>query len=1251
MSRLTTTLKSGLKWLLIMLAIVLLLVVVLVSAVLVALRSDAGTAWVLEQIPGLETTDARGSLLGEWQAGQLLWQGYGVKLDIASPLIDWSPTCLFRKDFCLDRLEAAALDVTMASTATDQGDSDGGPVALPNIALPLNIDIRSVELGPFHYNGTLVWDSLTLATAGGGSDFHIREFALHREEVAVALDGRVETRGDWPLAINVDLTLPPPYGDRWHVQGDLRGSVRDLRASLSSSGYLDGQLEAELRPLDPSLPASLELNSDAFLALDTLPQTLTLGNWTLTGQGNLANGYRINTRARLPGLQGPVDMSLSGRVTPEAASDLQLSLTGPSAMGDGQAELTAAGDLTWQDGLVAEASVVMEAFPWYSLLPQVEPPPVTIRSLEANGRFAGNEYQASLDMDASGPMGDASLATRVDGDLESVRLTELTMTTGAGKLQGNAEVGFASQLSWQADLMLDSFNPGFWVPRATASINGSVTTRGELGQDGNPDFNASWDLQGQWQDAPLASHGELTAKAGQWQIPEILAAIGDNRLTASGELRDPLSPSGQLSVQGTLALPEPGIIVPGLAGEIDATIALSGPIRLPAGNLELSATGVAWQDQVRIAALELVAGLDESQALEARLEATSLQAGGQTVEQLQADLGGTLDDHRLTVSAQHSAAVVDAVLSGAWLTGDDGGRWQGQLASSEVQLIGPEQTWRLQEPAALNYASQTLTLGSHCWRWQDSTLCAGEQTLFPDTALNLEISQLPASTLAPLLPENVRWDAMINGTLDMALAEAGPRGSVRLSAGPGSVEVAVDEAQQTLDYDTLTASLDLEPEGATVALRLDGPDVGALAVDLVVDPNAANRPTSGTFSLEGFDLAVVGALLEIEDLAGQIAGSGRLEGPLLGPQVYGQLALADGRLVDDRLPIPIQDLALQVNFNGSQADLDGSWKSNGTGTGEIGGSLDWTGEPRLNMTLTGNRLPLFLEPYAELAVSPDLQIEFIEGELSIAGRIAIPSGRIEVRELPEQAVAVSEDEVIVGAEAEEDSPLALAMDVTVVVGEEKVTFEGFGVTGELEGELQIGNQMDTRGALRMVNGRYAAFGQELELRRARLVFVGPVGEPYVDIEAIRRVDDVLAGIRLSGPAREPETTIFSEPAMSQNEALSYLVLGRPLQSQGDQTSVSRMALSLGLKQASGLTRGIGETFGIQDLTLEAQGSGEDAAVVASGYLTEDLSIRYGVGLFEPVTTVALRYDLGRRVYIEAASGLAASLDIFYNRNF
>jgi translocation and assembly module TamB len=250
-------------------------------------------------------------------------------------------------------------------------------------------------------------------------------------------------------------------------------------------------------------------------------------------------------------------------------------------------------------------------------------------------------------------------------------------------------------------------------------------------------------------------------------------------------------------------------------------------------------------------------------------------------------------------------------------------------------------------------------------------------------------------------------------------------------------------------------------------------------------------------------------------------------------------------------------------------------------------------------------------------------------------------------------VSVSEDEVIVGQQAEESAGPPVNLNITVVVGEDQVSFNGFEVTGNLKGTLRIGNDLNTRGSLRLIDGRYEAYGQELELRRARLIFTGPLTEPYVDIEAIRRVGTVIAGIRLSGPVTEPRTEVFSEPDMPQTDALSYLILGKPpgAPSQGGEGQMRNAAISLGLNQAAGLTRSVGEELGIEELTLETQGSGTDSAVVASGYLTDELSVRYGVGIFEPFTTVALRYDLGRYFYLEAASGLASSLDIFYTRDF
>ena len=120
--------------------------------------------------------------------------------------------------------------------------------------------------------------------------------------------------------------------------------------------------------------------------------------------------------------------------------------------------------------------------------------------------------------------------------------------------------------------------------------------------------------------------------------------------------------------------------------------------------------------------------------------------------------------------------------------------------------------------------------------------------------------------------------------------------------------------------------------------------------------------------------------------------------------------------------------------------------------------MAWEAEPSVEVRLTGDRLPFNYEPYAQVELVPDITIAYEGGDLSVSGNLNVPRGTIEIRELPAQAVSVSEDEVIVGAEEKEGGLRTLNMDVTVVVGEDEVSFSGFGVTGNLEGDTAYRQQ-------------------------------------------------------------------------------------------------------------------------------------------------------------------------------------------------
>ncbi|SHK38056.1 translocation and assembly module TamB [Marinobacter antarcticus] len=1234
-------------WLLLLLGLLVLLPVVLVAAALLVLRSETGTAWVIEQIPGLEVVNDRGSLFGTWQADRLQWRGYGVDVAAEFPLIDWSPSCLFDLQFCLETLHIKQLDVNIQPSAEAQGPAED--LSLPGLELPLGLRVNDVRLGTFTFNGSKVWDRFELDAGGSGADWKLERVYYQLDDYTVVASGRVETRRDWPVNLEVNAKLPPPYGDTWTIGLALSGSVRDLALAGQSRGYLDAALEGKVEPLASNLPARLRVTSETFLAAEALPATLVLNDWFVEAAGSLQSGFKTTAQATLPGTEGPVYLTLSGLVTTAEARDIRLELSAKSGAEKSKADtpsktVVVTGNTQWQDGLSAEAKFQLRQFPWYSLVPGLDEPPVALRKLDGEASWRDGRYQANLTAEVDGAQGPAELSTSIDGDASRARLTELSAVTGAGSLSGEGALDFSGPLSWQAALELVDFNPGYWVPVLEASLSGEVSTKGQLTDGAVPAMEASWDLKGQWRSSPTVAAGRLDTSTGDWVVPQLKLVIGDNRLDGSGKW------GKELQANLDLKLPDPEKILPGLGGEAKLQLKLAGTPDDPRGELTASAVELRWQDLLVVDALSLDAQLESGFRLNAELQSKGIAVAGQTIESLAVKAQGTQGDHEVAIDARHADARVQLDFQGS--AGEAWANWQGELARGVIDVPGQEQTWELESPAGLAYADDgKLSFAAHCWRWQQSSVCADKQTLLPVPGIAYRIDSFPAAALAPLLPETLRWYSSISGEINFTSTDNGPDGRIVLDAGEGRFELLLDGEWESLSYDTLTTELDLKPDEADLAVRLSGPELGRLSVNMTLDPMAEGRPVEGQFKLEGLDIALAGLFTGLEEVAGEVNGEGTISGPLMKPAVRGEVALTNGRIVDPRLPLPMEEVVISVKLDGYSADIRGRIRSNARSEALIRGEIDWQDAPGGEVRITGDRLPFSLEPYAHLEVAPDLTIAFREGALRVEGRIEVPRGDIEIEGLPEQAVSVSEDEVIVGVKQEEPLVRSLDMDVTVVVGQDRVSFVAFGVTGDLEGTLRIGNDMDTRGTLQLVNGQYEAYGQELELRRARLLFVGSLVQPYLDIEAVRQVDTVVAGIRLSGPVQSPTTEVFSSPDMPQADALSYVILGRAPRGQSEDGQMSRAAISLGLTQVNKVTGQIGEGFGIRELTLEAEGSGDQTSVVASGYLNDDLSIRYGVGIFVPINTVALRYDLGRYFYLEAASGLAASLDIFYTRDF
>jgi translocation and assembly module TamB len=212
-----------------------------------------------------------------------------------------------------------------------------------------------------------------------------------------------------------------------------------------------------------------------------------------------------------------------------------------------------------------------------------------------------------------------------------------------------------------------------------------------------------------------------------------------------------------------------------------------------------------------------------------------------------------------------------------------------------------------------------------------------------------------------------------------------------------------------------------------------------------------------------------------------------------------------------------------------------------------------------------------------------------------------------------------------------------------------------------------------------VDGRYQAYGQNLDIESGRLIFDGgPVTKPAVDLYASRRpTQDITVGVRVRGTLDKPQLTLQSDPVMAREQQLSWLLLGRPLDqnSSSDLSAISSAALSLGLSGGDYFAQKLGKTVGLDQISL-GQGpvSGSDVAASATTiqgsqaaqnapntagytaqaaqltlgkYLTPRLFVSYGVSLFQPGQTFRMLYDLGGGFKLQTESGVASGGDLIY----
>jgi translocation and assembly module TamB len=220
-----------------------------------------------------------------------------------------------------------------------------------------------------------------------------------------------------------------------------------------------------------------------------------------------------------------------------------------------------------------------------------------------------------------------------------------------------------------------------------------------------------------------------------------------------------------------------------------------------------------------------------------------------------------------------------------------------------------------------------------------------------------------------------------------------------------------------------------------------------------------------------------------------------------------------------------------------------------------------------------------------------------------------------------------------------------------------VRVDAFGLQGQIVGGVGTtvitGETPIGRGELSVKEGRYEAYGQKLDITRGRLLFdASPLEDPGLDIEAQRKIESIKVGMNVRGTLKSPRLSFFSDPSMPQTQIMSYLLVGKGIDSMqsSDAAAVGSASDALTVQGGGFLASQLGRRLGIEEVGVESSrnSAGEtNTSLVLGKFLSPRLFISYGISLTESINTFKLRYTISDRWLMKVEAGEVQSGDLEY----
>ena len=1300
------------RWLGALVLVVVLIVGLAVGGVFYVLTTERGTRYAWDAATSL----LKGQLTGKLDGGAIAtglqlrdvhWKdGKGTDIVVDSVSGRWALTREPLR-FTIDYLHVGTVDARIAPSNEPSKKTE-----LPkDLRLPIQLAINDLSVEKLRVHQGTTTTEFSRLLFNGRSDGQHHQATVQRLDTpfgavtaSLKLDG-----GARPFPLSGDAGYAGKVnGEAVNVSARLSGSLEDLVADVDASGMkLKGEAHVEALPFaDVPLKSALvtfdHVNPQAFSP--SAPEAdLAVRAEVKPVEGADPKAFVVSGPVSIVNAKpGSIDKKLLPLIDARANVRLdasEQSITDLNVRLLKNATVTGGGTLAGAKGKFDLKVAKLD-------LNAIEP---TLRPTDFAGPIGivldGDTQRIAADL--NDPKAAIRAQAKVKLDPKQTTLDDVKLTVGKGRVELNGALKKDANSSYELKAKIVDFNPlllqqqliaqkptpvkkgAAKKPAATprvveARVNGTLAASGQLAP--TLTTKATFKLtDSMYDNLPLTGEGTVQV-AGTRLLPSKAAlSVAGNEVDLNGSFG---APGDRLRFKvDAPALERLGF---GITGTVKADGDLTGSIAHPNIAANYQADGVVFGAN-RLGHAEGRADIRDGAngALVFTLKARDASTEGIEVANLDANLNGTRAHHtlELTATGKVRGQPVNVALgaNGKFTDAPDGPHWDGAITKLSNKGVP---SLNLESPLTVSYGPQRLVLGA--------TRLAAEGAVLNLKSFAMENGRLQsAGTLTNLSVPHllevrqeltgaeppIRTDLVFDGDWNFTLG-ATATGYAQLKRRAGDVTIDGTRGLAALGITDIVARADFsDGNRLNASLHAQASRIGVIDANvhtplvnrdgmLTLDDNA---PLTGGIDANIPELRTTGGLLGANYLLGGkialklviagIVAKPNLSGSLTGDNISATVVDQGVQLKDGVIRIALSENLVdlqRVEFHGASGTL--------RATGKV--RLDQQ-QPDLTASIIADKLELFASPDRELMLSGSATIANagLQGGMAIDGKFTVDHALFD---LPESSAPSLGDDVVIerpdgtikgenqkitAATEKPVGPFTPRANIDINLGQ-RFRFKGAGADLGLAGTITAMSapNMPLRavGNVRVTTpgSSYTAFGRKLNIENGFFTFNGPVANPGLNILAMRRNQEVEAGVQVTGTVQAPVARLISEPSVPDNEKLSWLLFGHGTDQGNNVGQQSAMTSALALLGSRGGAK-IAQTVGLDEFSVGSSEVGltDPQVVLLSKAINERLVIGYEQGLQSASNAVKATLNLSRAWALTVYGGTYQGVDLSYTRRF